>query len=226
MTDKAEGKLRVVIIEDGDICTCCGTHTDTTGCVGLIRILKIERHRGGTRIEFIAGRKALLDARLRANILQRLVNELSCSPDKLPDSVANLKSEVKNYSMRLKATSAKLMKYYAAEAIGSAETVNGVRCVFVPAEVNSMEAKQLLTQLLSQSPSIAGVFYPNGERLEYLIGVSEGVDIRCQEAASIANGLINGKGGGSDKLVQGAGKKTNDWRELTKIVGKAVGRLI
>lgn len=226
VTDKVQGRLRIVVVEDGDVCTCCGTHTDTTGCVGLIRILKVERHRGGTRLEFIAGRKALLDARWRTEILRKLVNKLSCSPDRLPESVESLKSELKDCSVKLKTTAAKLMKYYAAEALESAEVIKGVKCVFVPAEVNAAEAKMLLKHLLVQAPVIAGVFYINGDRLEYLIGASEGTTVSCRDIANIANELINGKGGGSDTLVQGAGKKTQGLRELAYMVEKEVCKLV
>ena len=60
--EKLTGILRVVAVQDGDVCTCCGTHPTSTGVVGLVKITKIEKHKGGTRVEFLCGRWALEDA--------------------------------------------------------------------------------------------------------------------------------------------------------------------
>ena len=46
------GTLRLVSVEDGDICTCCGTHPNRTGAVGSIRIISAEKHKQGQRISF------------------------------------------------------------------------------------------------------------------------------------------------------------------------------
>ena len=48
----------------------------------------------------------------------------------------------------------------------------------------------------------------------------------CREAAAIANGLLNGEGGGSDAFAQGSGKRTDDWRELVAMVGQAILRML
>ena len=52
------------------------------------------------------------------------------------------------------------------------------------------------------------------------------IKVSCREVAAIANGLLNGKGGGSDTFAQGSGKRTNDWRELVQMVESAVLRMM
>src|SRR5258705_7652485 len=61
-----EGELRLIEIEGFDLTPCGGTHAYRTGEVGIIGVRSWERAKGLTRIEFVAGTRALADYR-RAN---------------------------------------------------------------------------------------------------------------------------------------------------------------
>ena len=50
--------VRLVEIEGVDLCACCAPHVASTGEIGLIKILKLESHKGGTRIYMLAGARA------------------------------------------------------------------------------------------------------------------------------------------------------------------------
>ncbi len=226
VTDKADGLLRVVVIEGGDVCTCCGTHVERTGSVGMIKIVSIQRHRGGTRLEAVCGSRALEDYAAKSDLIYHLSCNLSCGTDTMEERIESLKAESRTLSAKLRACSAKLMDYAAAEALQTCGEVNGKKCVMFPLEGDAKEAKQLINRLTAEGEVIAGVFYADGERVGYLIAKTSGIKVSCREVASIANGLLNGKGGGSDIFAQGSGKRTNDWRELVQMVGTAVLRMM
>ncbi|MBR5743115.1 MAG: alanyl-tRNA editing protein, partial [Clostridia bacterium] len=57
---ETDEEIRVVLIEGADSCACCGTHARFSGEVGLLRIFSETRLRGGSRIFFLCGRKALI----------------------------------------------------------------------------------------------------------------------------------------------------------------------
>ncbi|MDR2759606.1 MAG: alanyl-tRNA editing protein [Spirochaetaceae bacterium] len=61
---QGEEVIRVVEIRGNDFSPCCGTHLDSTGHIGMLRILGAEKYKGKTRISFIAGRRVLRDSRL------------------------------------------------------------------------------------------------------------------------------------------------------------------
>ena len=61
---QGEELIRIVEIEGNDFSPCCGTHLRSTAEIGMLRILGEEKHRGMTRITFIAGRRVLRDSRL------------------------------------------------------------------------------------------------------------------------------------------------------------------
>ncbi len=85
-----EGELRVIEIDGFDLTPCGGTHAYRTGEVGMIAVRHWERAKGLTRIEFVAGMRALADYR-RANKTARAVAALYSSAR---DDAAKLTSRV------------------------------------------------------------------------------------------------------------------------------------
>ncbi|HUR19607.1 MAG TPA: alanyl-tRNA editing protein, partial [Vicinamibacterales bacterium] len=53
------GTLRLVEIDDCDLSACGGTHVPATGRVGVIAVSGWERFKGGSRIEFVCGHRAV-----------------------------------------------------------------------------------------------------------------------------------------------------------------------
>ena len=51
--DGIEGDVRIVEIEDTDVCACCAPHVKSTGEIGIIKFLGTEKQHGGTRTQHI-----------------------------------------------------------------------------------------------------------------------------------------------------------------------------
>jgi alanyl-tRNA synthetase len=64
---QGEEIIRVVEIRGNDFSPCCGTHLQSTGQIGILRILGAEKYKGMMRVSFIAGRRVLRDSRLLRN---------------------------------------------------------------------------------------------------------------------------------------------------------------
>ena len=54
-----DGDVRIVSIEGVDTCACCGTHVATTGQVGQIKVLSVQKYKGGVRLSILCGMRAL-----------------------------------------------------------------------------------------------------------------------------------------------------------------------
>ena len=61
---KTAEEMRVVEIAGKDFSACCGTHLESTGQIGILRILGTEKYKGMFRLYFIAGRRVLENSRL------------------------------------------------------------------------------------------------------------------------------------------------------------------
>lgn len=201
VTGKAGGLLRVVAIEGGDVCTCCGTHVERTGNVGIIKITGYQRHRGGTRLEAMCGSQALRDYCGKTDLLYKLSCELSCGTDRMEDRIA-------------------------AQALESCCNTDGGACVMVSLEGDAKDARYLLNRLVDREDVLAGVFYQDGRRIGYMFARTGQIALSCRNVADIANGLFNGKGGGSDAFAQGSGNGENNWREMVETIRVAVTRMM
>src|SRR5262249_9093695 len=54
-----QGELRLVEVPDFDLSACGGTHVARTGGIGLIAVLGTEKFKGGLRVTFVCGGRAL-----------------------------------------------------------------------------------------------------------------------------------------------------------------------
>src|SRR6185295_9620891 len=97
-----EGELRLIEVDGFDLTPCGGTHAYRTGEVGVIAVRSWERAKGLTRIEFVAGGRALADYR-RANKTARDVSALfSCARDDSAKLAARAMEENKDLHRRVR----------------------------------------------------------------------------------------------------------------------------
>ena len=54
-----EDQVRIVTIEDVDVCACCAPHVNNTGEIGLIKVTGWQKYKGGVRIHILGGDRAL-----------------------------------------------------------------------------------------------------------------------------------------------------------------------
>ncbi len=96
-----EGDIRIVEIEDTDMCACCAPHVKTSGEIGLIKLLSTEKIRGGIRIELKAGNRALTDYNEKyrnikkiSSLLATAQNETAVGVERLLGTLGEQKAEM------------------------------------------------------------------------------------------------------------------------------------
>ena len=85
--EKLRGEVRIVEIEGGEMCTCCGTHFTHTAPVGLIKVLEHTRYKQGCRIAFVCGALALRWFTEENRELRRTAAKLSVKTDGVYDAL-------------------------------------------------------------------------------------------------------------------------------------------
>ncbi|MEO7969725.1 MAG: alanyl-tRNA editing protein, partial [bacterium] len=115
------GDLRLIEIDGFDLTPCGGTHAFRTGEVGMIAVRHWERAKGLTRIEFVAGMRALADYR-RANTTARDVAALfSSARDDAPALAARMLDENKELHRRVRVLEEIAARVEAGELLGMSE---------------------------------------------------------------------------------------------------------
>ena len=80
--------VRIVRIGDVDCCACCAPHVKRSGEIGMIKLMDVQRHRGGVRIELACGMDALELFRRRQESVQAVSAMLSAKRDEGADKRA------------------------------------------------------------------------------------------------------------------------------------------
>jgi len=82
--DEAGDAVRLVDAEGFDLQACGGTHPRSTSEVGVVVVLGHERYKGGSRVRFVCGHRALATFHARSGLLARLAATFSSSLEDLP----------------------------------------------------------------------------------------------------------------------------------------------
>lgn len=125
-----EGAVRIVEIENTDMCACCAPHVKFTGEIGLIKLLASEKLRGGVRIELKAGARALKDYNERFFATAKIGDMLAVKYNETADAVARLVNNISEQkavitSLKRKITEQKVNSFNAETEI-SAEFEEGL----------------------------------------------------------------------------------------------------
>src|SRR5688572_5419842 len=211
-----EGELRLIEVEGFDLTPCGGTHAHRTGEVGMIAVRHWERAKGLTRIEFVAGVRALADYR-RANKTARDVAALySSARDEAAKLTSRVLDENKDLHRRVRALEEISARVEAEELLSEAvksvppAVAGGSSESKIVSKVfdnrNAESLKHLAQALIAHN----GVIALLGSKDQ---GAARLVFARSADASGDMNALmkqaceiLDGRGGGRPDMAQGGGK--------------------
>ncbi|MGO5491808.1 MULTISPECIES: alanyl-tRNA editing protein [unclassified Acidaminococcus] len=215
--EKLKGTVRLVDIKNGDICTCCGTHPPYTGMVGSIQIIRFVRHKGGSRIEFLCGNRALRAMHERNRILEDTSNFLSVKAEDVLPAVEKLHQEILDLRGKVREKTQELIRLQLPEKMAQAPVLpNGTKLLVLTLEGTAADGKSAMKLASAQPGVLAAVFTKEGDRLMYQFALSEGAEGDCRACCAKANELFGGRGGGRPQSAQGGGTAGADWEEKVK----------
>ena len=189
--------VRIVEIPGTDRCACCAPHVKRTGEIGLIKVLDWERHRGGVRLNLACGMLALRDYRVKQDNISAISQALSAKRHETAAAVERMLQEQQKSKERIAAVSMELVRQMAA----SREKTEGNICVFDDV-LDEVALRELVNMLMEKCEGIAAAFSGDDERgYRYIMG-SRNVDLKAR--AKELNALINGRGGGKPRMIQGS----------------------
>ena len=201
----------VRVVRYGDSVELCGgTHTPSTGTIGLFRIVSESAVAAGVRrIEAVTGAKAEETIHHMEDLLKNLKNLMNNVPD-LAGAIEKLVMENADARKHLEAIAAEKAAALAAKLEEEAVEINGIKVVRFDSSIDPAIARNvaLLLQKKMQNFVLAGAFAFDGKPNLILMysadlvsaGKNAGKDIR--EAAK----FIQGGGGGQPGLATAGGR--------------------
>jgi len=195
------GKFIRVVKVAGDIEACAGTHCQSTGEVGVIKIIRVEHIQDGIeRIEFAAGVAAIYYMQHLEQVVNAAAEVLSVQTENLPPTVTRFFTEWKDQRKEIERMSARIveleMQSLVAESIGGIDVV--IRRIDLPAKELSALATSVSEKggiaLLASAGDTARVVLASGDSR---VNAGEIIGQVCS--------LLGGKGGGKPAMAQGGG---------------------
>ncbi len=219
-----EGELRLIEIEGFDLTPCGGTHAYRTGEVGMIAVRSWERAKGLTRIEFVAGVRALNEYR-RANKSARAIAALfSAGRDDAPDLALRLIEENKDLHRRVRALEELAARVEADGLLAQATlTQDGITLVvasFLARDAESL--KHLALSLISHPKTICLLGSRDDDAARLVFARSEDAPGDMNALMRAACAMLDGRGGGKPDLAQGGGKNKEKLEEVIEVTARKV----
>ncbi|MGE3343172.1 MAG: alanyl-tRNA editing protein [Vicinamibacterales bacterium] len=198
------GTLRLVDVAGVDLSACGGTHVTRTGMIGLIAVAGWERFRGGSRITFVCGGRALAShARLRDTVTG-LVRQLTVAPHELADAVERLQQDGRTHQKSIKSLQQDLACHISATLVAQAEPAGAFRRVLVAQSGWDAAALKTLASAVVAHPGIVAVVTGEGTPAPLVVARSADVAFDAGAWLKSAAAALGGRGGGRPELAQGA----------------------
>lgn len=199
-----EGTLRLVEVTGFDLSACGGSHVQHTGAIGAIVVRAWERFKGGQRIEFLCGGRAVRAHRELRDLVAATVRQLSVLPAELPATVERLLDERRLQEKTVTALRTEIAVAQADGLAQSAEAIAGARWLFraIDGDANVMKT---LAQAIVSRPGLAVVL--TSSTVPGLLVIARAPDVTASADALVKGVLASfgGRGGGKPDLAQ-AGK--------------------
>lgn len=195
------GALRLIDVTDYDLSACGGTHVERTGGIGVIAISSSERFKGGSRIEFLCGERALQRFRVWRGALSAIQKHLSVPPIDMAASIERIQEDAKTVQRALREFQDKLAIHEAGALLARGSTL-------IVDALEGWDAQGLkaiaLAATAAQPDAVVALFTSTSPAQ---VVIARGANSRIDAAAFLKQltAQFGGKGGGKPDLAQGGG---------------------
>ncbi len=199
------GPLRLIEVEGYDLSACGGTHVARSGEIGIIAVRSWEKLRGGTRLEFICGGRALDSYRLLRDSVARSLTRLSVAPGELPEAIERAQDENKALQRALRALQERLAGFEAAALVERGLPEAGATVVVETVDGWDPAGLKALAAAAAGVPGVVAGLLTAADPA--LVAVARASDVSLDACAVVKAlvGAYGGKGGGKTDLAQGGG---------------------
>ncbi|HVZ19785.1 MAG TPA: DHHA1 domain-containing protein [Vicinamibacterales bacterium] len=200
-----EGTLRLIEIGEFDLSACGGTHVARTGAIGLIAVLGTERFKGGVRVTFACGGRALRALRSYRDAVAGSVRVLSVVPAELPGAIERLQAEGKDMRKAIARQQEALAVHEAARLRSEAESIGERRVVVTTLDGWDAQGLKAMAAAIVAEHGLAVALLSSSSPVFAVIARSADVPVDASRVLRQLLDRFGGRGGGKPELAQGGG---------------------
>ena len=190
-----ESNLRLVEIEGVDTCACCAPHVKTTGQIGAIKLLQHEKNKSGVRIYLKCGMRAIADYQNKYNNVAEISALLCAKQDETAQGVNALLQEKEKLKYEITGLKRQIIDF----KLQACETTDG-NIYIIDKDLSTDDMRYFANNMVTRC-NVFGVFCAKENGFSYICASGQ---TNMREFGKSLNAALNGKGGGSDKMIQGS----------------------
>lgn len=211
-------QIRIVEIDGIDFSPCCGTHHRNTGEIGIIKIIKWEKYKGNTRIEFLCGNRALKDYSIKNEQLNKISTLLSSKDANVYEKVEKLYNNKNVLEKENKSLKEQLLNMRIKELLNNSISIGNNKIIIgIFDDIDFQDLAYLATNLRNNKNIICILGLNANDKSQFLLSRSDNVDIDMMDVFKKISKAKDIKGGGNSLRVQGG----CDVDELNIIINSA-----
>jgi alanyl-tRNA synthetase len=199
------GPLRLIEVDGFDLSACGGTHVPRTGAVGIVGLRSWEKFRGGMRLEFVCGGRALREFRSLRDAVLGSQRFLSVAPAELPAAIERAQGDNKDLKKVIKDLQERVAQHEAAALVARAEAMGAAKVVIEAIEGWDQAG---LKTMAAAAAAHGGVVVALASAADpALVVIARSPDVTLDASAVLKELIVRfgGKGGGRPELAQGGG---------------------
>jgi alanyl-tRNA synthetase len=176
-----------------------------TGAIGIIAVASWDKFRGGTRVEFLCGIRALRGYAVLRDAVAASVRLVSVLPGELPAGIERLQADARDTKRIVKDLQLRLASFEAEALAARAQTRGALRLVVESLAGWDANGLKTLASAIAERPGyVVGLFsLPPPAAVVIACAPDAGVD--CAGILKRLTEKFGGKGGGRAQFAQGGG---------------------
>jgi alanyl-tRNA synthetase len=194
------GMLRLIDVQDYDLSACGGTHVERTGAIGVIAIGAAEKFKGGSRVEFLCGGRALQRFRVWRGALSAMQKHLSVPPIEMAASIERMQEDGKAALRNLRGFQEKLAAHEAHALLAKGSPV-----VAAIEGWDALGIKAIAAAITAANPHAVVVLFTTAMPAQVVIARGSSSTVDAGALLKQLAAKFGGKGGGKPDLAQGGG---------------------
>ena len=213
---KINGNVRIVKVGDLDTNCCCGVHPQNTLDLRIIKFKKHEKYKTSTRIEYLAGKKAINYIINRDDNLNKICKYLSCSDEDSIKGIENINNKLTDSIKENKRLKEEIAHYELKDLVLSAKLVNDISIIDkIYNDKDTKYISKLANKITEEDNKIVLFALINGDRVNLEFSCSKNLNfLDMNSLLKDAIKLIDGNGGGNKFNAQGGGKNNSNLESL------------
>jgi len=210
--EKYDDEVRVVTLGDFSTELCGGVHVESTGNIGLFKLVTEQGIAAGIRrIEAVTGEAALVYTEQQSDLIAMLSSLVKGDSSNVQEKVEQLLSKTKQLEKEVTQLKQAMAAQAGADLVSQAVDINGVKALI--AAIDGVEAKSLrgmVDDLKNKMGSgIIMLATSQESKVSLIAGVTKDLtgQVKAGELVNFVAQQVGGKGGGRPDMAQAGGSQ-------------------